>query len=158
PGNSSLFSFEQTTHRSLDGADLDGEIVRVVRETLSADVPGATFVSVDEPHDKLLSTARQIYRTDEGAINAVRTELKPWRNSHPVDSVVLLLPMQSSLENHAQWRMFYGMGVSWNEGVVLMQVVILDGKTGEVLRTEKSRAIAPLGFRATSETFLDPSP
>lgn len=156
PGNSSLFIAGQMPSRVLAG--LDGEIERVAKQTLSTDAPGITFVPVETPHDALLAAAARVYRTDEGAINAVRTALQPWRDKHAVDVIVVLLPMQSSLVSHAQPRLFYDMGVSWDEGVVLMQAVVVDGKTGAVIGSAKTKAIAPLGFAVTSETFLDPAP
>lgn len=159
PANVWEFSLGRTASRMLDRAELDDEITGTARDTLRADAPDVHFAAAnDVPRDALLADAARVFMTDEGAVNAVRTGLTPWREAHPADLIVVLLPMQSSLENHAQPRMFFGMGVSWNEGVVLMQALVLDGRTGEVLGTAKARAIAPLSFKVTADAFLDPAP
>ncbi len=158
PENVSLFEEYGIASRVLSGSGFDAAAVQAASDTLRADVPVVQLVTVDIPHDRLVSAASDVYRTDKGAIEAVMANIKAWREANAVDLVVVLLPIESTLNDRPNWRMFYGMGVTWNEGAVLMQAVVLDGKTGESVGEAKARALSPLGGSITSTVFMDPAP
>ncbi len=158
PENVSLFDAYGVPSRILSGSGLDGVAVQAAAETLRADIPGVSIVTADIPRDRLVSAANEVYRTDKGAVEAVMASVKAWREANAVDLVVLLLPIESSLTDRPNTRMFFGMGVTWNEGAVLMQAVVLDGKTGDSLGNAEARALSRLDVHFTKAAFLDPAP
>ena len=158
PENVSLFYADGVPSRVLSGGDLDGAAIQAATETLRADMPEAGVVTAAIPRDQLLSAANEVYRTDPGAVEAVMATVKAWREANTADLVIVLMPIESSLADRPNTRRFFGMGVTWNEGAVLMQAIVLDGKTGEVLAGATARALSPLGAHITTAAFLDTSP
>jgi hypothetical protein len=159
PENVSMFDFSGAmAHIASRDAKLDDATEAAAAQTLRDDLPGVQIVPYDGPRDVLVDDAGKIFRTDSGAVNALRDDLKAWRAAHHTDLVVLLLPMESRLDDRPSWRLFFNKGVSWNESVVLMHMIVLDGKTGDVLGEAKAHALTPLAFKVTADSFLHAQP
>lgn len=143
----------------LPDAKLDDAAVGVAVHTLTEDVPGFGLRTVDVPHDALVAHGNSNQLSD-APLNLIREDLKSWRESHDVDLIVVLMPSEGEVDrgNGGYHRYFFGMGVSERDAVAFLRVVVLDGKSGEVLSDMKARAVGRLGGNYPEAVFSHPTP
>src|ERR1700710_392309 len=127
--NAGLLSGGYSENIALDGAGLDDVAGRVALHTLTADMPGFGLVAVDVPHATLVAHANSV-RLSDGPLDSMRDDLKPWREGHPVDLIVILMPGGGQIDRHDNIRRaFFGLGVSGRQTVLFLRAVVLDGKS-----------------------------
>jgi len=141
----------------LTGANLDTAAEAMVLHALTADIPGVGMKSMDVPRDALVAHGNS-QRLSNGPRDMIRDDLKPWREAHDVDLIILLMPGEGAVDRHKTGRYFFGMGVSGRDAVLFLRVVVLDGKSGEVLSDMKARAVGRLGGLYPETVFSHPTP
>ena len=144
----------------LTGANLDDAAAAMALHALTIDIPGIGIRVIDAPKDTLIAHGNSA-RLSNGPLDMIREDLKPWRESHDVDLIVVLMPSEGEVDrrgNNDYHRYFFGMGVSGRDAVLFLRVVVLDGKSGEVVSDMKARAVGRLGGSYPEAVFSHPTP